>query len=58
MMNKKVYALIITYPHEFSEVLGVYSSEDIANTEKSKAEGLDDSNGYNDFAIEEFKIDG
>jgi len=51
-----VYVLIKTYPYEFSEVIGVYSSEELAETAKKEAIEEDNSQGYNDFDIEEHEI--
>tara|TARA_R110000850_G_scaffold193619_1_gene320340 strand:+ start:296 stop:478 length:183 start_codon:yes stop_codon:yes gene_type:complete len=52
-----VYVLVVTYPHECSEVLGVYSSKAIAEGYKEIALNCDKSGKYNDYYIEEFKID-
>jgi len=56
-MNNTVFVLTEIYPYETAIVLGVYSNKDLAESEKFKAEKNDDTNGYNDFEIEEFKID-
>ena len=52
-----VYVLVVTHPYEFSEVLGVYSSKAIAEGYKEIALNCDKSCGYDDYDIEEFKID-
>ena len=52
-----IYVLVVTYPYEFSEVLGVYSSKAIAEGYKEIALNRDKSGKYNDYYIEEFKID-
>ena len=51
-----IYILLKTYPHEFSEVLGAYSSEDGAESARTEAVSNDDSNGYNDFDIIEREL--
>lgn len=56
-MNNVVYVLVVYLPYETAVVLGVYTDKSLAETEKSKAKKNDDSNGYNDFEIEEFKLD-
>ena len=55
-MGDKVYVLTEIYPYETAIVLGVYSNKELAESEKFKAEKNDDTNGYNDFEIEEFTI--
>jgi len=52
-----VYVLIITYPYEGAEVLGVYSDLEKAKMARGIAQEKDDSRGYNDFCIEEFKVE-
>jgi hypothetical protein len=57
-MNNTVYVLTIHYPYEATVVLGVYSDKSLAEIEMSKAKKNDDSNNYNEFEIEEFKLNG
>jgi len=54
MMANKVYVLVVYIPYETASVLGVYTGKSLAEAEKAKAKKLDDSNGYNEFEVEEF----
>lgn len=51
-----VYIVKITYPYEYSEVIGVYSSYEGAEIAKDLAEKKDYSGGYNCFDIEEHEV--
>lgn len=51
-----IYILLKTYPYEFSEVVGAYSSKESAETAKDEAVKNDNSNGYNEFDIGEYEI--
>lgn len=50
-----VHILIVTYPHEFSKVLGVFLNKPDAETQRDIEVKKDVSRGYNDFDIEEHK---
>jgi|TARA_R110000824_G_scaffold372159_1_gene562274 hypothetical protein len=52
-----VYVLLLTHPYEFSEVLGVYSSQAIAEEYKTIALNSDKSNSYDEYNINEFELD-
>ena len=55
-MNNTVYALIIYYPYESANVLGIYTSIELAEKNRLKCKKNDDSNGYNVFKIEEYEL--
>ena len=57
MKMSKVYVLTLHYPHEGSEVFGVYTSEEAAEAEGVKVMKLDKSNGYNEVEIDEVELD-
>lgn len=47
------YVLVVTYPYEGANVLGVFHSPELAAAAKTEAVAADGSNGYNEFDIEE-----
>lgn len=51
-----VHILIVTYPHEFSKVLGVFLNKSDAETQRDIEVKKDVSRGYNDFDIEEHEV--
>lgn len=51
----KVYALIKTIPYEFSEIVAIFASENIAEDYK-KDNKLNDIDGIEYYYIEEHKI--
>ena len=52
----KVQVLIVTYPFEFSKVLGVYRGLAAAEAHREEAIKKDESKGYNEFDIEEWEV--
>lgn len=52
----KVHILIVTYPFEFSKVLGVFLNKSDAETQRDIEVKKDTSKGYNEFNIEEHEI--
>lgn len=55
-MGATVYVLVMYYPYETADVLGVYTDKLLAEAEMSKAKKADHSHGYNEFKVEEFKL--
>jgi hypothetical protein len=51
-----VQVLVLTYPHEFSKVLGVYASAELAEAAKVAAVAADESRGYNSFDVEPWAV--
>lgn len=56
-MKIKVYALVVHFPYEGADILGIYTSKSLAENEKAKAKKKDDSNDYNEFKVEGYFLD-
>ncbi|WP_372857663.1 hypothetical protein [Pseudoalteromonas sp.] len=52
-----IYLLMLNYPHEGDEVLGAYSTAEKAEAAKLEAIKKDNSNGYNEFTIDEVELE-
>lgn len=57
-MSMNVYLLTITFPYEGDRCLGVFSTEEKANKAMAECKSADNSDGYNEFEVEAYEIDG
>lgn len=55
--KRMIYLLMLNYPHEGDEVLGAYSTAEKAEAAKLEAIKKDNSNGYNEFTIDEVELE-